>query len=219
MRAEYLGSRKFKIEGETNLPDKAMLKVCGKDQDYGLYDDADTDWRLNYLTYFVDEVEVLNGAFSKVLTPAQLVAPCTTGAYEVSLSFVLSSQRGAVKRNVSGGNFDGLEVSALTTGDKEFATADPYDLSIGATYQVSRRTPIMPATSLGISRNATDAEALSALESKVAQMTQLQPPGQFAVQGKKDDGGTPWYKVHTSIGTTGWINSTALLGQDLKRIK
>ena len=85
---------------------------------------------------------------------------------------------------------------------------DPNELEIGATYQVSRETPLMP------SPNPDD--PLAALDDAL----KMYPGGYFTVISSQDVNGNLWYNVVVSDGTqdwTMWINAAALYGQDLKK--
>jgi hypothetical protein len=99
-------------------------------------------------------------------------------------------------------------------GEQELAPSlNPRALDTGATYVVSRETPLMPFHS--------PADPLEAIK----KMKHIPEGGSFVVVDvhyKTID--HPWYKVRaygrakTSLGT-GWINSNALLGQHLGRSK
>jgi len=88
----------------------------------------------------------------------------------------------------------------------------PLDLEVGIAYLVSRQTPLMPFHS--------PADPMAALQ----QMKRIPKGGIFKVLEADKKEGTPWYRVvafdqrNKRIGT-GWINSTALLGQRLKVYK
>jgi len=101
--------------------------------------------------------------------------------------------------------------------EKPLPSLDPRALDIGATYVVSRSTPLMPFHS--------PPDPLEAIK----KMKQIPEGGSFKVlevYKKKvyKENTTPWYRVTAtgkdkeSLGT-GWINSTALVGQALEGSK
>ena len=89
---------------------------------------------------------------------------------------------------------------------------NPLELKIGQAYIVSRQTPLMPSHS--------PADPNAALQ----RMKQIPKGGSFKVLETVKKNGSPWYKVvaydqrKKRIGR-GWINSVALLGQELKTFK
>ena len=93
-----------------------------------------------------------------------------------------------------------------------FPSLNPRELEVGQTYIVAKRTPLMPSHS--------PADPIAALQ----RMKQIPKGGAFKVLETFNKRGNPWYKViafdqrKKQIGT-GWINSTALLGQELKAYK
>jgi hypothetical protein len=52
----------------------------------------------------------------------------------------------------------------------------------------------------------------------IAAIRQLEPRGEFTVVEVRTHRNAPWYRVRTRIGE-GWINSTALLGQELRAVR
>lgn len=90
-----------------------------------------------------------------------------------------------------------------------FPSLDPLGLEIGQAYVISKQTPLMP------SHSPTD--PIEAMQ----KMKQIPADGGFKVLEVYKEKSNPWYKVTAfdknieKIGT-GWINSTALLGQRLK---
>ena len=85
-------------------------------------------------------------------------------------------------------------------------------LDIGATYVVSRETPLMPFHS--------PADPVDAIK----RMKRIPGGGSFKVVEAFDKDGTPWYKAiawraDTEFIGTGWINSNAILGQELEARK
>ena len=86
---------------------------------------------------------------------------------------------------------------------------DPRALDVGATYVVSRSTPLMPSHS--------PPDPLEAID----KMKRIPEGGLFKVLEVYKKNTTPWYRVTAagkdkeSLGT-GWINSTALVGQELE---
>jgi hypothetical protein len=89
---------------------------------------------------------------------------------------------------------------------------NPLELEIGQAYTVSKQTPLMPSHS--------PADPIAAIQ----QMKEIPKGGGFKVLEMVKKKTNPWYKVtafdqrEMQIGT-GWINSTALLGQELKAYK
>lgn len=88
----------------------------------------------------------------------------------------------------------------------------PSQLKQGESYIVSKPTALMP--------EFEPSDSLRALQI----MKQIPAQGSFSVTAIKMKGETPWYEVDaldvngTSVGS-GWINSTALIGQTLKSLK
>jgi len=101
-------------------------------------------------------------------------------------------------------------MNAPPVGKSPFPNLDPQGLDIGQIYVVSEQTPLMPSHS--------PVDPMSAIQ----QMKYIPEGGGFKVlEVYYKDKYNPWYKViafnHSlyEIGK-GWINSTALLGQQLK---
>jgi len=101
-----------------------------------------------------------------------------------------------------------LSLSSIWAGE----ILDVQNLKIGSAYVVSRRTPLMP--------EVNPSDPLSAAE----KMKNIPAGGAFKISGIEMKNGNPWYKV-AAIGVDnkpigqGYINSGALLGQDLKSFK
>jgi hypothetical protein len=97
-------------------------------------------------------------------------------------------------------------------GKSSFPSLNPLELEAGQTYIVTKQTPLMPSHS--------PADPIAALQS----IKQIPEGGAFKVLDTFDKRGNPWYRVTAfdqrkkQIGT-GWINSTALLAQQLKAYK
>lgn len=97
-------------------------------------------------------------------------------------------------------------------GKSPFPSLNPLELEVGQTYIVSKQTPLVPSHS--------PADPIAALQ----KMKQIPKWGVFKVLETVKKKGNPWYKVvaldqrKKRIGT-GWINSMALLGQELKAYK
>jgi len=97
-------------------------------------------------------------------------------------------------------------------GKSPFPSLNPLELEAGQTYIVTKQTPLMPSHS--------PADPIAALQ----KMKQIPEGGGFTVHDTFNKKGNPWYRVSAfdqrkkQIGT-GWINSTALLGQQLKAYK
>jgi hypothetical protein len=89
---------------------------------------------------------------------------------------------------------------------------DPQELRIGQAFFVSKETPLMP--------ELEPADPLAAVQ----RVQQIPKGGAFKVYEAKKKGTSAWYRVvafdpnKKQIGS-GWINSIALLGQDLKPYK
>jgi len=100
-------------------------------------------------------------------------------------------------------------LASQPVGESPFPSLNPLELEVGQTYIVSKRTPLMPSHS--------PADPLVALQ----KMKQIPKRGAFKVLETFNKRSTPWYRVvafdqrKKQIGR-GWINSTALLGQELK---
>lgn len=95
--AEYLGDRTFKVEGTTDLPNDSKIGINIYDVDYFDYDDADSDWRLENLTYIGDSTIIQNGTFSITITSNEIVAPLKSDEYTVEVSFNPRGQSSAIK--------------------------------------------------------------------------------------------------------------------------
>ena len=97
-------------------------------------------------------------------------------------------------------------------GKSPFPSLNPLELEIGQTYILSEQTPLMPSHS--------PVDPIAALQ----KMKQIPKGGVFKVLETFKKRGLPWYKVvvldqrKKRIGT-GWVNSAALLGQELKADK
>lgn len=103
-------------------------------------------------------------------------------------------------------------MDAASVGKSPFPSLNPLELEVGQTYIVTKQTPLMPSHS--------PADPIAALQ----KIKQIPEAGGFKVLDTFDKKGTPWYRVNAfdqrtkQIGT-GWINSTALFGQQLKAYK
>ncbi|MBN1361704.1 MAG: hypothetical protein JW993_13995 [Sedimentisphaerales bacterium] len=99
-------------------------------------------------------------------------------------------------------------LSAPPTGESPFPNLDPLGLDIGESYVVSKQTAVMPSHS--------PADPMAAIQ----QMRYIPQGGGFKVLEVYREKTNPWYKVIAfdqraeQIGA-GWINSTALFGQQL----
>lgn len=103
-------------------------------------------------------------------------------------------------------------LNAPPVGKSPFPSLNPMELEIGQAYVVSKQTPLMPSHS--------PADPIAAIK----QMKQIPQGGGFKVLEVYKEKTNPWYKViafdqRTEQIGTGWINSTALLGQQLKAHK
>ncbi len=100
-------------------------------------------------------------------------------------------------------------LNAPPMGKSPFPSLNPLELEIGQAYVVSTQTPLMPSHS--------PADPIAAIQ----QIKQIPQGGGFKVLEVYKGKANPWYKViafdqRTEQIGTGWINSTALLGQQLK---
>ena len=111
---------------------------------------------------------------------------------------------------------DEIEIEYLLNtspvGKSPFPSLNPLELEIGQAYIVSKQTPLMPSHS--------PADPIAAIQ----QMKQIPQGGKFKVIEVYKEKTNPWYKViafdqRTEQLGTGWINSTALLGQKLEAQK
>ena len=111
---------------------------------------------------------------------------------------------------------DEIEISypldSPPVGSSPFPSLHPLELKNGQAYIVSKQTPLIPSLN--------PADPMAAIQ----QMKQIPKGGVFEVIETVKKENSPWYKViafnqrKQRIGT-GWINSTALLGQELKACK
>ena len=103
-------------------------------------------------------------------------------------------------------------LDSAPAGKSPFPSLNPLELEVGQTYIVTKQTPLMPSHS--------PADPIAALQ----KMKQIPENGSFKVFDAFNKKGNPWYRVRAfdqrkkQIGT-GWINSTALFGQQLKAYK
>ena len=95
-------------------------------------------------------------------------------------------------------------IDAYSVGQAQFGA--PLGLEVHSVYTVSRNTPVMP--------EIEPADPIGA----IAAIRSLNPNDEFTVMEVRSHRGTPWYRVRTKFGE-GWINSTALLGQDLRVVR
>jgi len=97
-------------------------------------------------------------------------------------------------------------------GKSPFPSLNPLELEVGQAYIVTKQTPLMPSHS--------PADPIAALQ----KMKQIPEGGGFKVHDTFNKNDNPWYRVSAfdqrkkQIGT-GWINSLALLGQQLTACK
>ena len=97
-------------------------------------------------------------------------------------------------------------------GNMPFPGLDPLKLKVGNEYVVSRQTPLMPSHSLE--------NPIKAMQ----KMIQIPKGGAFKIIDVYNENMNLWYKVtafdqRTEQIKTGWINSSALLGQKLYVVK
>ena len=91
-------------------------------------------------------------------------------------------------------------VDATGVGQTRFA--DPLNLARGVTYRGSREIPLVP--------EIDPHDPLAA----IASIRRLSVGEEFTVLGVTVHRNTPWYRAQTHLGD-GWINSSALLGQEV----
>ncbi len=91
-------------------------------------------------------------------------------------------------------------IGATSVGQTRYA--DPLNLTRGVTYRGSRETPLVP--------EIDPPDPLAAL----ASIRRLNVGEEFTVLGVTVHRNTPWYRAQTHLGD-GWINSSALLGQEI----
>ena len=124
----------------------------------------------------------------------------------------------AVKPRKYGGRWveDTIEIDypldSPPVGKSPFPSLNPLELEVHQTYILSKQTPLMPSHS--------PVDPIAALK----KMKQIPKGGVFRVLEIVKKKAIPWYKIVAldkrgkGIGA-GWINSTALLGQQLKAYK
>lgn len=90
------------------------------------------------------------------------------------------------------------------------AWTDPNELKVGSTYQVSRDTPLMSATTSSIS-------SIENLKGALSKSHKILKGSQFTVLNIKSnkDGYPDWYRVDAGGVMDGWVKVIALYGQDL----
>jgi hypothetical protein len=90
------------------------------------------------------------------------------------------------------------------------AWTDPNELKIGSTYQVSKDTPLMSATTSSVS-------SFKGLDDALSKSHKILKGSQFSVlEIQNNKSGYPdWYKVDASGVIEGWVKVIALYGQDL----
>ena len=121
-------------------------------------------------------------------SPEQLVQAATTAAAPRSgVDEVSNAAVGFTQR-------DGDDV-----GQTPFI--DPRDLASGTTYRATGELPLVP--------EFEPADPMAA----IAAIQRLEPGVEFTVLETRMQGSNPWYRVRTPVGE-GWINSTALIGQE-----
>ncbi len=91
-------------------------------------------------------------------------------------------------------------IDATNVGQTRFA--DPLGLASETTYRASGEIPLVP--------EIDPPDPIAA----IASIRRLSPGEEFTVLETTERRNTPWYRVRTRLGE-GWINSTALLGQEI----
>jgi hypothetical protein len=102
-----------------------------------------------------------------------------------------------------------LPIVGAVAMDSKYANYQ--SLETGKTYSVSKKTPLMP--------EFEPSDAMAAID----KMKELVSGSRITILSIKEKNGTPWYEVNATdqkgnvIGK-GWINSTALIGQEISVI-
>ena len=124
---------------------------------------------------------------------------------------------GAATESDVNGFFSAVDEITLELLDAELdpsgpAWADPMNLTTGKQYRLSQRTPLV-----------VDLEPADPIAAAAAAL-QIEPGGTVTVLSVSQRRGRPWYQVTARqpdgarVGPDGWINSTALLGQDILEV-
>jgi hypothetical protein len=90
---------------------------------------------------------------------------------------------------------------------------DPLNLGIGHSYVLSKETLLMPSPDISKSGDSLD-NLMDALK----KAKKIPAKGFITIKSRRVVNGTPWYFVSAQAGSgvlQGWINSGALMGQDL----
>jgi hypothetical protein len=92
------------------------------------------------------------------------------------------------------------------------STIDGRALNVGKSYRLWKETPLMP--------ELEPADPIGA----IGRMKKIPAGGVITISKVTSKGNTPWYYVQAKASTTvstqsGWINSTALIGQSLEEVK
>jgi hypothetical protein len=104
---------------------------------------------------------------------------------------------------------------ARPTGDADSGApkwASWSDLRVGHRYRLTRKVPLMP--------ELEPADPMAA----IARILEIPSGGEILILQKRDRRGTPWFEAeaYSPAGVrvgAGWINSTALLGQDIEIVR
>jgi hypothetical protein len=90
---------------------------------------------------------------------------------------------------------------------------DPLKLGIGHSYILSKETPLMPSPDI-----STQGDSLENLMDALKKAKKIPSKGIITIKSRRVVNDTPWYFVSAQAGSSvfqGWINSGALVGQDL----
>lgn len=166
-----------------------------------------------------EQVRAANQESAEALLESTLVAADATNALaKITASLAeLSDCRDAMQKEVEALEAENRslrsQLAGATASQPEQAgravILDAQRLAVGSSYIVSRATPLMPSDNF----DGAIAAGMIILE--------IPPSGAFKILATKKRGPTPWYRVaaaddqRQSLGQ-GWINSIALIGQDLK---
>lgn len=96
--------------------------------------------------------------------------------------------------------------------DSPVSTVDARSLSVSKNYRLSKETPLMP-----------ELEPANPIEA-IGRMKKIPAGGLITIVKVTNKGNTPWYFVQAKASVSansqsGWINSTALIGQSLEETK
>jgi hypothetical protein len=241
--SQLLSGETLTLSIETDLPDETELMVSvargyrrpGDTTAYSHAYFAESsivgEWRVPRRV-LLDEQEWRNGLVEKQRLLARTGSPFSVGEVDdsVEISFIVPVNQDdprfgsrnehltgrAVKPSSFGWPIIRREVSlarpTVNAGTNAPTWASASDLQVGNRYRISRGTPLMP--------EIEPADPMAA----IALIQQIPSGGAIQIHELRNRGGTPWYRA-TAYGAAGesigdgWINSTALIGQDLQVVR